>query len=250
MAATGEITWSSAGKKVERFVSTPIPTGDYDLKLNAAGVSVKRSPQPGKLPYVSVMFEALGTATTDEGKNRKVFHNFFLHMNKGKDGKMMLERQGGVLDLANAIGEDIKLSGQLASYQKYDKDGDTVGEVEKIPVANAKQVEEWLKSHDGLVVRAHVKVERPKGYNEKNVLDYFIPGEAASASEAAEEYSMDESAGSEEEETPAVEEEGTEEVEESAPEEDVTETFKPKTKAPPSKVAQGPVKKGAPSKRK
>lgn len=188
--AVGEIRWSSAGKKVERFERTPLPNNDYDLKLNAAEVTQEKGDKPGQVPYINVPFQALGTATGDSGKDRKVLHRLFLHLSPGKDGKVMLERPGGALDLAKAFGEDVSFSGIEVPYQKYDKSGNRVGEMTRIAIANPAEVLKWVKAHDGAVARAHVKIERSEGYDPKNVVEYFIA--SADAPESSDEqYEME-----------------------------------------------------------
>lgn len=189
--ATGEIKWSSQGKKIERFERTPLPKGDYDLKFNANDITQEKGEKPGQVPYINVPLEVLGTATGDNGKNRKIFTRFFLHLAPGKDGKNMLERQGGLLDLARALGEELTFTGIQVPYQKYDAEGNRVGEMTRIPIVDPAQALKWLKAHDGAVARAHVKVERPQnGFDAKNAVEYFIAAEASETPD--EEYKMEE----------------------------------------------------------
>lgn len=257
--AAGELKWSSKGKDVQKFDRTPVTAGDYDLKINAKDISQKKGTEPGKVPYISLPLEVLGTATSETGKNRKVFCNIFLHMTPSpKDGKNMLERQGGLLDLAKSLGQDLELGGIKVRYQKYDVKNQPDGEMTQIVIAKPSEVLEFLKSLDGTVVRGHVKVEKGSGgYDPSNKVDYFIPSEDAGSTEEEfsdldeeDEEKDEEDAESEEED---VEEDLDEEVEEedsSPDEEDMTSTFNPKkgkapiVKAPPSKVKQGPAGKG------
>lgn len=255
--ATGEIKWSSSGKQVQRFERSLLPKNDYDLKFNASEIAQAKGDKPGQIPYINVPFEALGTATTEGGKNRKLFHRFFLHLHPSeKDGKCMVERQGGLLDLAKALGEDISFSGLLVPYMQYDAGGNRTSEMKRIPIADPAQVLKWLKSKDGAVVRAHVVVDKSgvkNGYDPSNKVDYFIPAEESGTEEG---YEMDGEAPAEEpaEELEELEETPGEETPEEEPEaeEDMTATFNPKAKAPakpavkapPAKVKQGPAGKG------
>lgn len=271
--ATGEQKWSAKGKKVAKFVNKVFPKGDYELRINAALVEQKISKdKPGSVPYINVPFTMLGTADSEGGKDYKLFHMLFLHLEpSAKDGKVMVERQGGVLDLAQAFGETPEFGQRVVPYQKRDAKGNAEGPMTKMAILDPKQVLDWVKSHDGATVTAAVKIEKDTGYGEKNKIDYFHP--SADASEdgpGEEEFEADEDAvdedAVEEDVEEAPEDEETEETEEEEPaddeevEEDMTETFNPKAaraaaaakaaavaaavKPPPSKVKQGPVGKG------
>lgn len=208
--ARGEIKWSSKGKDVARFDKTPVDEGDYDLKFRGKKVKVKMPTEPGKLPYVQCPLEVLNSGTNG-GPNKYCFHNFFLHLKPSpKDGMAMVERQGQILELARTVGQEVEFTGREMPYQKYDKNGDAVGAIEKMPVADPATVAQWIKSLDGAVVRGHVIIQRAtKGYAASNKLDYFIPSdEAAEVPVDEDEEIILASASDDDEETTDSEEEG------------------------------------------
>lgn len=264
--AVGELKWSSKGKTVAKFDTKPLPPDEYDFQLSASAMEIKKGDKPGKVPYITVTLDALGTATSEGGKNRKVFHNIFLHLTPSeKDGKAMVDRGGGLLDLAKSVGQDCEFSALKVKYAQYDPKGNMKGELKDFSIAKPQEVLEWLKSLDGMTVRGRTKIEKSPGYNDKTVIEYFIPSEDA-GSENEEEFDELDSEEAEEEveedvEEPAEEnadvEEESDELEEEEPEEeeveeDVSTAFNPKAKAAAaaakaktaSKVVQGPTKKG------
>jgi hypothetical protein len=265
----GEKKWSSGGKKVVRFDKTPLPAGDYDLKLNAEKVDLKKGKEPGKVPYVNVPFEALGTATTEDGKNKYVFHRLMLFTQPGKDGKAMVERQGGVLELAQSLGQEVDFNLQTVPYQKYDDKGNPEGQMVKVPILNPQEVLAWVKSLDGVVTKATVKIKKQKNWDDSNEIVYFHPAEESGEEEEGSDTIEEESTEEESTEETSEETEETEETEESEDlevdedaeeaeeaEEDLTNTFNRKAAAKaatakaPAKPAAKPAAKGKPAKRK
>lgn len=256
--ATGEVKWSAKGQaKVERFTFALLPKGEYDLKFNADAITQKKGDKPGQVPYINLMLDALGTAQGDSGKNAKIFHKFFLHLSVSeKDGKVMVARQGGILDFCQAVGDEPEFSQIQVPYQKYKDNGDKDGPMVRINILNPAEVLAWLKSKDGLIARAQVKVQKGKGgYDDSNVIDYWVPAEDAGteeefsglddgSEEAPEEGELQET---NEEEALSEEAPAEEEAAEEEPEEDMTAAFNAKAKAAAAaKAAPKPAAKLAP----
>lgn len=219
--AQGETKWSSSGKQAIKYVRIPLPSGDYDLKINAADWSVEKKPDPGSTPYIKGMFEALNTATTEGGKNRKVFFNLWLSLVPGKDGACTVERANGVNGMAKGFGEECSFS--VAQAQKKEKDGSII----KIPIANPQEVLKWVKAHDGAVLKAHVKVKKQKNYDDQNEIEYFIEAESGAANPDGEDYQMDTVDSDASAAGLSEGEESDEETGMPPAEEDVSESFKP-----------------------
>lgn len=171
--AKGSKTFSLSNTEKKKRSFEPFPAGDYDLKLLGNTIEVK-TPQVTKertnpIPYVNVAFEALGTGV-DGGKNKRVYHMFFLSLKPGKDGIVSPATVDGLKGFADAIGDqpDMKIV--------------EVGDVEAI---SALAVKKFLAEHDGEVVRAHVTIQRgTKDFpNDKNVIKEFIESDANSGSD-------------------------------------------------------------------
>ncbi len=213
MSATGEKKWSAKGKEVTKMSFEPLPKGDYEFRVDAGLIEQRvAKDKPGSVPYISIALPALGTAQNG-GKDRRVYHRLFLHtVPSEKDGKAMVERQGGVLDLAKALGVEPEFSQISVPYQKYDAKGNKQGGMTKMSILKPSEVVEWLKSFDGTVIKGHVKVDRGnKEYGPKNEVDYFIPSEETDEDEGdefeqedeeTEEEETEEEASDEEDETP------------------------------------------------
>lgn len=177
--AKGEATYSSEGKKVQRFVNTPFPKGDYGLLLQGKGLEIRRSKEkgPDAIPYIACRFEAQGTAK-DGGKNRLVFHNFFLSTKPGTDGVIMPERQGGIVEFMRANGQELKCG--LKELTKED------GTVEKY--LDAEAVLEQLTEMVDTVTQGHVVIESGRTPDEdRNKVSYWKGADDEEGEEEAEE---------------------------------------------------------------
>lgn len=220
--AKGEKRFSTKGKQARKFESTPLPPGEYELKARGADAKVQKKQEPGSMPYVSVPFEALGTASQEGGKNRVIFHNFFLSLKPGKDGSLMPERADQLVGFAQAAGTDI----DLGTISVRDADGNPQD------VLSPQEFVAWLKANDGTVVKAKTKVrpgDEKKGYSPRAEITYFIESENAEADEDEE----DDDTNSDEE---------TEDDEDEDSDEDEEEIDHSPKK--PAKQAKLPLKKG------
>lgn len=161
---TGERTFSTAGRTVVAPKATLIPPGTYTLRVGA-DASVAKADRPGAIPYVNVSFEVLGTASTEGAKNRRVFHRLFLMFKPGKDGVVNMDRENGLLAMAQALGT------QLEGVEIIERDF----EGEKQEYLNPSQVVEWVKTFSGTELSARIKIEKgTDGYADKNAVNKFL----------------------------------------------------------------------------
>lgn len=160
--ATGERTWSTAGKEAKKFEGfKPIPPGEYDLKISADWVQ-KVAEGEGKVPYLNGSFTALGSG--NGGKDRKVFAMFMLDLTPGKDGIAMPERANGLLGLAKGLGTNLDVPVVTMNGRE---------------LLSPAHVKKFLNGNDGAVVRASVKIEKGTGgYEDKNRIEFFVEAEA------------------------------------------------------------------------
>lgn len=161
---TGESNFVVSGRKVQRYDNTPIPAGKYELKLLATEAKVDKKPEPGKLPYISVPFEVLGTGK-DGGKNRRYYHNFFLKTDPEKNGRAMVDWAGGITDFAQAAGIEAI---PAATTETTDTEGQTVTLLSPTDVLN------FIKTLDGAVVNAQLKIEIQKDGKKRSRVAHFI----------------------------------------------------------------------------
>lgn len=163
--ATGERKFSTEGRTVASGFE-PFPAGTYNLILKQ--VEVKCANGPGKVPYCAAQFEAEGTAKSEGGKNRILFHNFLLSLKPGKDGIVSHERGGGITAFALAINQN------MTDVDIVTVEGGESGDVEAL---DAREVAAWLRELVGTEVKAKVKVRKDPTYGDKNEVDRFIPAE-------------------------------------------------------------------------
>lgn len=163
--ARGEKSFTTNGTPVDRFKSTPLPPGDYDLKLLGSEAKAGRKDEPGAVPYVTVPFQVLGTGENG-GKDRKLYHYFFLSIKPDKSGGLRPNKQDQINGLAKGLGDEFTTSQILSGT---DKDGETVDYIDPADVVA------WLKERDGAIVRAHTKVQPANGQHAaKGVIHEFI----------------------------------------------------------------------------
>ncbi len=175
--ATGDRTFTTEGRKVQRGKSTPLPAGDWEGKVIGSRTEVRTGEESG-MPYVAVTVEALNSATQEGGKNRWVFHNLFLTISeytskKGKRVGPLVDTSNGITALAKSMGETLNL-GPNSIKTITDNYGNELEYVD--PLA----VKRWLAERDGQVFRFHSKIEVAKpdsGYDDKSVISYFVEAE-------------------------------------------------------------------------
>ncbi len=174
--ATGTKTFSTAGRTVAKNTIQPIPPGEYTLSIRADDISVEQSDKkPDAVPYVKYSLEAHGTATTEGGKNRRVFASLFLSLTPGKDGVVNIDRPSGLVALCKALGTELEgVEEAERTVQMPD------GSEKVLKFLNPQQVAEFLRNSAGIELKGYVKVE-PNEYNgektERNVIGRFIARE-------------------------------------------------------------------------
>jgi len=169
---TGVKSFTTTGREVAKPEFPLITPGKYEARLEVSGARINVASGGGKLPYISCPIEVLNSAVREGGRNRKVFHNFFLSLAPGKDGVAMVDRQNGLTAFSRATGMPLTLEdGGILTMQKANEDGTTTD----VDVLNPQQVLKWLQQLDGVVFSAKVKTEKgTAGYPDKSVIDYFI----------------------------------------------------------------------------
>lgn len=173
MSVAGETTYSTQGRTAQKFAFEPVPSKDWEAKINGDKFEIRAKQEPGSIPYINGAFEILDSAAVDGGKNRVIFKMFFLSLKPGKDGNVSPDRADGILGMARSLGIDAEFD----ILSKNDKDG--------VPVfyLNPKTVLQWIKDNSGAVVRLHSKVVSQKGADgkpngeRKAEVDYFIAAE-------------------------------------------------------------------------
>ncbi len=162
--AKGEARYSSAGKVVARFDNKPLPRDDYQLSLKKDGLAVKRSEEkgPDAIPYVNVRFSAGGTAAKEGGKDRLVFHKFFLSMKPGADGIIMPERGGGIVEFCRSFGEEADFA--IRTLEKSDETTEDYFDPEEVIAYLESKIDdprgahvtiEAAKDRDGTPTKGH-----------------------------------------------------------------------------------------------
>jgi len=186
--ATGEKRFSTRSLDLQKNDFPPITPGDYTLRIRGDKTEVKKSSDPNsaQLPYVNTAFTVVGSALKEGGKDRMVFHRFFLAVKPSEKGVIMPARPDQLKGLAMALGEDIDLP-----FREYHNN--KTGEMEECIDASA--FARWLKENDGRELQGHIKTEvakaedKQRGYKDRDVVAYFIETEQPTVSEdeAAEE---------------------------------------------------------------
>jgi hypothetical protein len=166
---TGERTFSTAGRTVVAQTSTPITPGKYKLRIGS-DCEIKKADKPDATPYVAVRLEVLGTASTEGGKNRSVYHNLFLMLKPGKDGVINMDRENGLTSLAHALGTQVE-GVEIVEQSATNANGESV----TLEYLNPRQVVAWLKEFAGTEVSGRIKTEKGTGgYADKSVVSKFL----------------------------------------------------------------------------
>ena len=170
--AVGETMFTTRGKKLTKFAQPLLPKGDYELVLQGQYAEVRSASKPGSAPYVNVPFAAVGS-----GKNGKldvrVYHRFFLKMTpvNASDKTLMTDRADQLLGLSLAVGMELNFPIQ---YMEVNVGKGNTVILEKTPIVKPQAVLQWLKENDGLTLKAHVKIRKDTGFEDRNEISYFI----------------------------------------------------------------------------
>ena len=167
--ATGERTFSTKGRTVKAKTFPLIPPGNHKGTMGA-DATIGKSDKPDAVPYVNVSFEVEGTAASDGGKNQRVFHMLFLSVLAGKDGEINTERNGGIVELAQALNTDLD-DCPIVEKTVQDTEGNDV----KLEYLDPKYVAEWVKSFSGSELAFRIKTEKGTGgYPDKSKIQKFL----------------------------------------------------------------------------
>src|SRR5574337_978964 len=167
--ATGERTFSTKGRTVKTKTFPLIPPGNHKGTLSA-DATIGKADRPDAVPYVNVSFEVNDTAQSEGGKNQRVFHMLFLSTLAGKDGDANTDRNGGITELAQALGTELE-GIEIVEKEVENSDGDTV----KLEYLDPKQVAEWVKGFAGTEVGFRIKTEKGTGgYSDKSKIQKFL----------------------------------------------------------------------------
>lgn len=166
---TGERTFSFEGRTVAKMEPKLIPPGTYTLVVGA-DASVAKKDAPEAVPYIKLSFGVRGTETSEGGKMQRVFSMLNLSLTPGKDGVKNIERENGILAMAQAMGT------LPPDCTIVERDVTTAEGVEvKIVYLNPVQIVEWLKSFAGTEVPARIKTEKGTGgYEDKSIVGKFL----------------------------------------------------------------------------
>jgi hypothetical protein len=167
--ATGERTFSTKGRTVKAKTFPLVPPGNH-TGIVGSDASIGKADKPDAVPYVKVSFEVNNTAAQEGGKNQRVFHMLFLSLIPGADGDANTDRNGGVVEMAQALGTELE---GIAVVEKVVQDAD--GNDKKLEYLDPKAVVEWVKSFAGVELGFRIKTEKGTGdYADKSKISKFL----------------------------------------------------------------------------
>lgn len=171
---TGEKTFSTAGREVKAPVFKPITPGNYKLTVGS-DVSMAKADKPDAVPYINLSFEVQGSAESEGGKNKRVFHRFFIGMKPGRDQVINMDRENQLVAFAQALGTQLE-GVEILEREANDAEGNSV----KLEYLNPKQLIEWIKGFEGAEVNGRIKTEKGTGgYGDKSVIGKFLLADEA-----------------------------------------------------------------------
>lgn len=200
--ATGQRTFTTEGREAKKFESKPPTPGEYEMVLRMEKWKVGKADGAGKLPYLTGPIELLNTASQEGGKNRTMYHMFFLDLTPGKNGAPMVDRADQLVGFARSVGTEMEgINVETTKKSVKDAAGQETGELVDADVLNAQQALEWLQQFDGSVFRGKTKIEKgTQGYPDKGKVEYFIEADEAAVTAPSNEAEELEVAAEEEDE--------------------------------------------------
>jgi hypothetical protein len=157
---TGVKTYSSAGESTQKFDNSPPEPKWYDATLRSASVAIQTTKD--KRPYIGgVQFELEGTSKVEGGRNKRVYHTFWLDMQAAKaDGFPSIRKTDGLVPCARAFGEELTVGFQDVSFL------DEEGNEKSAPMLDARETKAWLQARDGkkLRLRTGIRVNGDEKY--------------------------------------------------------------------------------------
>jgi hypothetical protein len=165
MSATGTTTFSTSGRKVAANSFPQLPNGKYTGVLRSSKAEL-RAPQdsPGKPARVSGVF----IEVQHEGKALRVYTDFYTSLLPGKDGVVMPDRGGQIVQLAGML--DSALEAETLSATYTDKTGEVSTEY-----IDPDSVKQYLINNDGAEVRIQVKGEKDQKGELRAKVQNFLP---------------------------------------------------------------------------
>lgn len=166
---TGEKTFSTTGREVKTMTFKPLNPGVYSGPLGS-DYTIAKADKPDAVPYINFSIACNGTAESEGGKDKRVFHRLFLGLKPGKDGVINIDRENQLTALAQALGTQVE-GVEIVTREATDSEGNAV----TLEYLNPAQVVEFLKSFSGTEVKFKVKTEKGTGnYGDKSVVSKFM----------------------------------------------------------------------------
>lgn len=209
-APKGEGTFDSKKQKVHVFENKPLPVAEYGGKL-VTGWEVAKSDGQGKLPYVRGKVEGLKTAAKKGGKNRMIFHNFFLNTTPNENGRAQVNAQDGIVALCNAMGKSFKCP--VISAKKMNAETE---KLETVKILDPAKVVKLLEGMVGPTFKFRSKNEKGFKPGDETLwpkVDRFIAKAGEDESEEEDEEDEDEEEGDDEDEDESEDDESEDEDE-------------------------------------
>lgn len=168
MTATGTTSFSTSGRKVAEGGFPQLPNGKYAGTLRTSKAELRSSQQaPGKPPRVSGSF----VEVKHEEKSYRVYLDFFTSLLPGKDGIIMPDRGGQIVQLAACLGTGLEADTLTATYQGDD------GEV-TTGYIDPQALKQYLLNNDGAEVYIQVRGEKDNRTGEtKAKVQNFLAGQ-------------------------------------------------------------------------
>lgn len=245
--AKGEMGFDASKRKVRRFDNSPPPAGEYDFKFRSSKATISVADGVGKLPFINgCQLELMDSASTEGGKNRIIYHSFFLGTTPPPGGETAAVDGGdGIVAFSKAIGVNLKL-GPGAVIKKAAKNKKGVDYTALI--LDPKKVVAWLKEQDGSkgTVRTKTRPDRNDPEVKYGAVNYFIEAEEGSEEEEDEELEEESEETDEEDEEGEEdsEDEGDEDEDEDEEESDEEDDEDEDEEEPATKPKKGAKKKG------
>lgn len=146
----GESSFDSKSRKVRKFDNTPLPVKVYEGKV-LPGATIEKAAGKGKLPYISCKVEALNSASTKGGKNRKLTHRFFLNMTPNEKGNSHIDSPDQLVAYTKAIDATFKAKGVPAV--KIDDKGPKIGVKQNVTIVDPDACLKFIEGTAGTVFK-------------------------------------------------------------------------------------------------
>lgn len=146
----GESSFDSKSRKVRKFDNTPLPVKVYEGKV-LPGATIEKAAGKGKLPYISCKVEALNSASSKGGKNRKLTHRFFLNMTPNEKGNSHIDSPDQLVAYTKSIDATFKAKGVPAV--KIDDKGPKAGVKQNVTIVDPDACLKFIEGTAGTVFK-------------------------------------------------------------------------------------------------